>query len=269
MAQIQHVTTEDERLRDYLSLRDTSLRKLLETERGIYVAEGEKVVRRAVAAGHEPRSFLMAPRWVESLEDVLAMTDAPCYVLEEDVIEQLTGFHVHRGALAVLHRPALPQPAEVLAGARRVVVLEDLVDHTNVGAVFRTAAALGWDGVLLSPRCADPLYRRAIKVAMGAVFSLPYARLDDWHAAPDLLRDAGFTTVAMTLGDGAVPLDSVDRDHPIALVVGSEGHGLSARWEHESLVRATIPMHPDIDSLNVAASVAIAAWELRPTRLAP
>ena len=180
MAQIQHVTTDDDRLRDYLSLRDTSLRKLLETERGIYVAEGEKVVRRAVAAGHEPRSFLMAPRWAESLEDVLATTDAPCYGLDEDVIEQLTGFHVHRGALAALHRPALPSPAEVLAGARRIVVLEDLVDHTNVGAVFRTAAALGWDGVLLSPRCADPLYRRAIKVAMGAVFSLPYARLDDW-----------------------------------------------------------------------------------------
>ncbi len=264
MAQIQHVTTDDERLRDYVSLRDTSLRKLLETERGIYVAEGEKVVRRAVVAGHEVRSFLMAPRWVDSLEDVLASTDAPCYVLDEDVIEQLTGFHVHRGALAVLHRPALPEPAEVLADARRILVLEDLVDHTNVGAVFRTAAALGWDGVLLSPRCADPLYRRAIKVAMGAVFSLPYARLDDWHAAPDLLRDAGFTTVAMTLGDGAVPLDSVSEDGPLALVVGSEGHGLSARWEHESLVRATIPMHPDIDSLNVAASVAIAAWELRP-----
>ena len=264
MAQIQHVTSDDERLRDYVSLRDTSLRKLLETERGIYVAEGEKVVRRAVVAGHEVRSFLMAPRWVDSLEDVLASTDAPCYVLDEDVIEQLTGFHVHRGALAVLHRPALPEPAEVLADARRILVLEDLVDHTNVGAVFRTAAALGWDGVLLSPRCADPFYRRAIKVAMGAVFSLPYARLDDWHAAPDLLRDAGFTTVAMTLGDGAVPLDTVSKDGPLALVVGSEGHGLSARWEHESLVRATIPMHPDIDSLNVAASVAIAAWELRP-----
>lgn len=264
MAQIQHVTTDDDRLRDYLSLRDTSLRKLLETERGLYVAEGEKVVRRAVDAGHAPRSFLMAPRWVEALEDVLATTDAPCYVLDEDVIEQITGFHVHRGALAAMHRPVLPDPSEVLAGARRIVVLEDLVDHTNVGAVFRTAAALGWDGVLLSPRCADPLYRRAIKVAMGAVFRLPYARLDDWHAAPDLLREAGFTTVAMTLGDGAVPLDTVARDRPIALVVGSEGHGLSPRWENESLVRATIPMSPDIDSLNVAASVAIAAWELRP-----
>jgi tRNA G18 (ribose-2'-O)-methylase SpoU len=253
----------DDRLRDYTSLRDTTLRKLLETERGIYLAEGEKVVRRALEAGHEPRSFLMAPRWVESLEDVLAGAEAPCYVLEESVIEQLTGFHVHRGALAAMHRPVLPSAQDVLAGARRVVVVEDLADHTNVGAIFRTVAALGWDGVLLSPRCADPLYRRAIKVAMGAVFSLPYARVDDWYTAPDLLREAGFTSVAMTLGDGAVPLDQVSTDGALALVVGSEGHGLSPRWEHESLVRATIPMNPDIDSLNVAASVAIACWQLR------
>ncbi|WP_229054075.1 RNA methyltransferase [Aeromicrobium sp. Leaf350] len=264
MAHIVRVTSGDDRLRDYTSLRDTSLRKLLETERGIYVAEGEKVVRRAIEAGHEPRSFLMAPRWVESLGDVLARTDAPCYVLDEDVIEGLTGFHVHRGALAALHRPPLPSAQEVLAGARRIVVVEDLADHTNVGAIFRTVAALGWDGVLLSPRCADPLYRRAIKVAMGAVFRLPYARLDDWYTAPDLLRDAGFTTLAMTLGEGAVPLDEVPTDGRLALVVGSEGHGLSPRWEHESVVRTTIPMNPDIDSLNVAASVAIACWQLRP-----
>ncbi|MFT4298222.1 MAG: RNA methyltransferase [Aeromicrobium sp.] len=266
------VSADDDRLRDYASLRDMSLRKLLETERGIYLAEGEKVVRRAVEAGHAPRSFLMSPRWLDSLGDVLAATDAPCYVLDDDAIEQITGFHVHRGALAAMHRPELPSPAEVLDGARRVVVLEDLADHTNVGAIFRTVAALGWDGVLLSPRCADPLYRRAIKVAMGAVFSLPYARIDDWYRAPELLREAGFTTVAMTLGEGAIPLDTVlagtgSADSPLALIVGSEGHGLSARWEGESLVRATIPMNPGIDSLNVAASVAIACWELRPASL--
>ncbi|MFT4188012.1 MAG: RNA methyltransferase [Aeromicrobium sp.] len=259
------VSADDERLRDYVSLRDVSLRKLLETDRGIYLAEGEKVVRRAVEAGHAPRSFLMSPRWLDSLGDVLAATEAPCYVLDDDAVERITGFHVHRGALAAMHRPELPSSAEVLDGARRVVVLEDLADHTNVGAIFRTVAALGWDGVLLSPRCADPLYRRAIKVAMGAVFQLPYARLEDWYGAPELLREAGFQTVAMTLGHGAVPLDQVPTDRPLALVLGSEGHGLSPRWEHESLVRATIPMNPAIDSLNVAASVAIACWELRPT----
>src|ERR1700710_435364 len=125
----------------------------------------------------------MAPRWLDGLSDVLATTDAPCFVVSEAMAEQVTGFHVHRGALASLARLPLPGVAEVLAGARTVIVLEDLVDHTNVGAVFRSAAGLGVDAVLLAPRCADPLYRRAVKVAMGAVFTVPYARLDDWYDA--------------------------------------------------------------------------------------
>lgn len=254
----------DPRLRDYVDLRDVSLRKQLETERGIFLAEGEKVVRRAVGSGHRPHSFLMSPRWVDGLSDVLDGSDAPCFVLDEAAIERLTGFHVHRGALAALERRELPSPHDVLAGARRVVVIEDLADHTNVGAIFRSVAALGFDAVLLSPRCADPLYRRAIKVSMGSVFWLPYARVDDWRAAPDLLREAGFTTYAMTLADDAVALDEVRRDvERLALVVGSEGHGLSARWEDAADHRVTIPMAADIDSLNVAASVAVACWELR------
>ena len=190
---------DDPRLGDYVRLRDVQLRTKLESERGIYLAEGEKVVRRAVEAGHRPRSFLMAPRWLDGLADVLDRLDAPCFVLDESRIETLTGFHVHRGALAAFERPEPVPVADVLAGARRVVVVEDLVDHTNIGAVFRNVAALGFDAVLLSPRCADPFYRRSIKVAMGAVFPLPHARLDDWYAAPALLREAGFTTYAMTL----------------------------------------------------------------------
>ena len=153
----------------------------------------------------------------------------------------------------------------MLDGTRRVLVLEDLVDHTNIGAVFRTVAALGFDAVVLSPRCADPLYRRAVKVAMGAVFRLPYARIDDWYAGPDLLRQAGFTTYAMTLADDAVPLDSVDADvERLAVVVGGEGHGLTDHWQRAADVRVTIPMAEGIDSLNVAASVAVACWHLRP-----
>jgi tRNA G18 (ribose-2'-O)-methylase SpoU len=254
----------DPRLRDYVDLRDVSLRKLLETERGIFLAEGEKVVRRAVESGHRARSFLMSPRWLEGLQDVLDTTDVPCFVLDDNAIEELTGFHVHRGALAALERPELPTPAEVLAGAHRVVVVEDLADHTNVGAIFRSVAALGFDAVLLSPRCADPLYRRAIKVSMGSVFWLPYARVDDWYAAPDLLREAGFTTYAMTLADDAVPIDQVERAvERLALIVGSEGFGLSSRWEQAADHRVTIPMAADIDSLNVASSVAVACWELR------
>src|SRR3712207_5745819 len=165
---------DDPRLADYRDLRDVRLRTHLEAEHGLFLAEGEKVVRRAVAAGFPVRSFLMAPRWLEGLADVLATTAAPCYVVPEALAEEVTGFHVHRGALASLERLPLPSVDEVLAGARSVLVLEDIVDHTNVGAILRSGAALGFDAVLLAPRCADPLYRRSIKVSMGAVFSLPY-----------------------------------------------------------------------------------------------
>lgn len=265
MAQIVEVSdAQDPRLRDYVDLRDVHMRKLLETERGIFLAEGEKVVRRAIESGNTPRSFLMSPRWLETLSDVLEETDAPCFVLSDAAIESLTGFHVHRGALASLDRPNLPEPATVLAEAHRIVVVEDLMDHTNVGAIFRSVAALGFDAILLSPRCADPLYRRAIKVSMGSVFWLPYARIDDWYGAPDLLRDAGFTTLAMTLSDDSIDLDKIPGDQgKIALIVGSEGHGLSERWTLSADYRVKIPMAPKIDSLNVAASVAVACWELR------
>jgi len=209
----------------------------------------------------------MSPKWLDALADVLDAIDAPCFVLDESSIEKLTGFHVHRGALAALERPQLPSPQEVLAQARRVVVVEDLADHTNVGAIFRSVAALGFDAVLLSPRCADPLYRRAIKVSMGSVFWLPYARVDDWYGAPDLLREAGFTTYAMTLADDSVAIDEVPHDvERLALIVGSEGHGLSTRWEQSADHRVTIPMSADIDSLNVASSVAVACWEFSHVR---
>jgi tRNA G18 (ribose-2'-O)-methylase SpoU len=255
---------DDPRLRDYVNLRDVQLRLTLEADRGLFLAEGEKVVRRALESGHRPRSFLMSPRWLDGLADLLETSDVPCFVLDDASIERLTGFHVHRGALAALERPDLQSPQQVLANARRVVVVEDLADHTNVGAIFRAVAALGFDAVLLSPRCADPLYRRAIKVSMGSVFWLPYARVEDWYGAPDLLRDAGFTTYAMTLADDSVPIDSVAHDlERLALVVGSEGHGLSAHWEQSADRRVTIPMAADIDSLNVASSVAVACWELR------
>jgi tRNA G18 (ribose-2'-O)-methylase SpoU len=251
----------DPRLADYRDLRDVELRKHLEAEHGLFLAEGEKVVRRAVEAGYDARSFLMAPRWLDGLDDVLAASTGPVYVLSEALIEQVTGFHVHRGALASLHRRPLRSVDDVLEGARSVLVLEDLVDHTNVGAVFRSGAALGFDAVLLAPRCADPLYRRSIKVGMGAVFSTPWTRLPDWYdALPDLSR-RGFTTVALTLGPDSVPIEQavagVDR---LALVLGSEGHGLSARWEASADRRAVIPMAAGIDSLNVAAASAVACY---------
>lgn len=251
----------DPRLADYRDLRDVELRKHLEAEHGLFLAEGEKVVRRAVGAGFTPRSFLMAPRWLDGLAAELASTDAPCYVVSEDLAEEVTGFHVHRGALASLERRPLPPVASVLAGARSVLVLEDLVDHTNVGAVFRSGAAMGFDAVLLAPRCADPLYRRAIKVGMGAVFTTPWTRVPDWYDALPAVSAAGFTTVALTLAPDAVPIEEavagLDR---VALVLGSEGHGLSPRWEESADRRAIIPMAAGIDSLNVAAASAVACY---------
>lgn len=253
----------DERLRDYTDLRDVQLRQSVEYERGIYIAEGAKVIERAVAAGHRPKSLLLAPRWTETLADVLEATDAPAYLLDEKTIERVTGFHVHRGALAAMHRPVERSVSDVLASATRVLVAEDLVDHTNIGAIMRNVAALGFDAVLLSPRCADPLYRRSIKVAMGAVFSLPWARIDDWYGLPALLREHAFTSYAMTLADDAVAIDAIEPAERAAIIVGSEGPGLSEHWQREADHRVIIPMAAGIDSLNVAASTAIACWQFR------
>ena len=254
----------DPRLADYRDLRDVELLKHLEAEHGLFLAEGEKVVRRAVEAGFRARSFLMAPRWLDGQADVLDGSEAPCYVVYEELAEQVTGFHVHRGALASLERRPLPSLDEVLEGARTVLVLEDIVDHTNVGAILRSGAALGVDAVLLSPRCADPLYRRAVKVAMGAVFTLPWTRVEDWYDALPALSSRGFTTVAMTLAEDAVPLeDAVAGLDEVALVLGGEGHGLSPRWQSSADRRAVIPMRPGIDSLNVAAATAVACYALQ------
>ncbi len=251
----------DPRLSDYRDLRDVELRKHLEAEHGLFLAEGEKVVRRAVEAGFAPRSFLMAERWLEGLHDVLATTDAPCFVVSEELAEEVTGFHVHRGALASLERRPLPSMDDVLRGARSVLVLEDIVDHTNVGAILRCGAAFGFDAVLLAPRCADPLYRRAVKVGMGAIFTMPWTRLPDWYGALPDLSHRGFTTVALTLADDATAVEeAVSGLERVALVLGSEGHGLSRRWEETADRRAIIPMREGIDSLNVAAAAAVACY---------
>jgi tRNA G18 (ribose-2'-O)-methylase SpoU len=256
----------DPRLADYVRLRDTSLRRHLESEQGLFIAEGEKVIRRAIEAGYRPRSFLLAERWLDGLRDVVQRWPAaPVFVVTEDLAEQVTGFHVHRGALASLHREQRDRLHELVA-MQRVVVLEDIVDHTNVGAIIRNAAALGWDGALLSPRAADPLYRRSIKVSMGAVFSLPWARLEDWRATPEMLAAAGFLTVALTPAPDALTLSelaaSISAESRVAVMLGTEGAGLSRRWSNEAEVRARIPMFAGIDSLNVAAAAAIACYAL-------
>jgi tRNA G18 (ribose-2'-O)-methylase SpoU len=186
------------------------------------------------------------------------------YVVPDDVAERLTGYRVHRGALASLGRKPLPGVRDVISGARRIVVLEDLVDHGNVGAIFRCAAALGVEAVVLSPRCADPLYRRSVKVSMGAVFAIPYARMAAWYDGLADLTSAGFRVLALTPDEGATPIGTALRaPGPVALLLGTEGDGLSARWRHEADEAVRIPMNPaargaGVDSLNVAAAAAIA-----------
>lgn len=266
MAELIHVVDPaDPRLADYRDLRDTQLRTHLEAEHGLFLAEGEKVVRRALEAGYAPRSFLMAERWLDSLGDVLAAANAPCYVVTERLAEQVTGFHVHRGALASLVRRPLPALGDVLAGARTVLVLEDIVDHTNVGAIFRSAAALGTDAVLVTPRCADPLYRRSIRVSMGTVFQVPWARIDPWPGGVATLAQAGFVVAAFALAPDAVPLEQLAADPPqrLALVMGTEGDGLGRRTVAACDLVIRIPMAGGVDSLNVAAASAVAMWALR------
>ena len=258
----------DERLRDFVGLTDVKMRRLLEPEGGLYLAESEKVIRRALATGHQPRAFLMGERWLTDLADVVEEAEAkgvPVYTGTAEVIEGITGYNLHRGALASMHRPQLPSLAEVLEGARRVLVIEDVVDHTNVGAVFRSAAALGTDAVLVTPRCADPLYRRAIRVSMGTVFQVPWTRIDPWPGGIEELRAAGFTVAALALTPDAIGLDELSADPPerLALVLGTEGDGLARRTLGRVDVTLTIPMTGVVDSLNVAAAGAVAAWELR------
>jgi len=292
MAQIVVVDDPDDlRLADYVRLTDVRLRTSMEAAHGLFMAEGEKVIRRAVAAGYGVRSMLVTPDRMAELADVAQACGGPVYVISHEVAERVTGYRVHRGALAAMNRRALPSVADVLAGrghdaaapdaasaaqhrlARapgwpgRIVVLEDLVDHGNVGGVFRCAAALGTDAVILSPRCADPLYRRAIKVSMGSVFAIPYARMTDWRGGLAEIRAAGFAVLALTPDQSAVPLDDVPMAGRVALLLGTEGDGLSSRWLGEADQAVCIPMSAGamalgVDSLNVVAAAAIACHGL-------
>jgi tRNA G18 (ribose-2'-O)-methylase SpoU len=258
---------DDPRLADYARLTDVHLRRSLEAEHGLFIAEGEKVIRRAVEAGYPVRSLLVAEDKLAAAEDLagrFGAAGAPVYVVPSAVAEHLTGYHVHRGALASMRRRPLPDLAEVLADAARIVVLEDIVEHTNVGSIFRCAAALGFDSVVLAPRCADPLYRRSVKVSMGAVFALPYARMADWRGGLEEIRAAGFRLVALTPLPDAVPIDEVPAAGRLALLLGTEGDGLSARWLDAADLAVRIPMRRGVDSLNVAAAAAIACYLLAP-----
>ena len=267
----------DPRLADYVSLTDADLRISLEARHGLFVAEGDKVIRRALAAGYPVRSMLLTAAGLARLAALAGDVPAPVYLVSDEVARRLTGYRVHRGALAAVARPPLPEVSQLVTTARRVVVLEDLVDHGNVGAVFRCAAAFGADAVILSPRCADPLYRRAVKVSMGAVFAVRYARMTDWYGGPGQLRAAGFRLLALTPDQSATPIGAAlpagpGAAHPgaasqVALLLGGEGDGLSGRWLREADEAVCIPMSASamargVDSLNVVAAAAVACHAL-------
>jgi tRNA G18 (ribose-2'-O)-methylase SpoU len=268
----------DPRLADYARLTDVRLRAALEPAHGLFVAEGDKVIRRAVAAGFQVRSMLVTEDKLAGLADLASACSGPVYLVSAKAAEQVTGYRVHRGALASMARRVLPAVTGLLSGAhqardgqpgrpRRIVILEDLVDHGNVGGIFRCAAALGVDAVILSPRCADPLYRRAVKVSMGAVFAIPYARMSDWRGGLAEIRAAGYTLLALTPDQSAVPLGKLAPAARVALLLGTEGDGLSSRWLTEADTAVCIPMNADamamgVDSLNVVAAAAIACHEL-------
>jgi len=259
----------DPRLDDYADLTDVALRSRREPAQGLYMAESEKVIRRALDAGHCARSLLLSERWLEPMADLVrrvAAQGAPVYVGTPAVLQEVTGFNVHRGAIAAMHRPHAVPLDGLLAGARRVVVLEDVVDHTNVGAVFRSAAGIGADAVLVSPRCADPLYRRSVRVSMGTVFQVPWGRLAPYPQGVGLLREHGFVVAALALTPDAVPLDRFEERLPerLALVLGTEGDGLSEAAIAQADLALRIPMLGGVDSLNVAAAAAVALWATRP-----
>lgn len=266
---------DDSRLQVFTHMTDVALRKVAEPEWGIFMAESFNVMTRAMDSGCRPYAFLLSPRWLPRMEPILEKYtghsdggEVPVYVGEEDVLSSLTGFHLHRGAIAALHRPVLRSVSELLSPptVRRVLVLEDLVDHTNVGACFRSAAALGVDAVLVTPSCADPFYRRSVRVSMGGVFQVPWTRLPTWPRT-QLLTQEGFHVAALALSEDSVPLDQfaasptvTDPDSRLALVMGTEGDGLrSATVAHADTV-VRIPMSNGVDSLNVAAASAVALW---------
>ncbi len=249
---------------DFLHLTDVALRRKLEPERGIYLAESVKVLTRALRAGHTPRAVVTQEKWLPQLEPLLADYDVPVYVGPADAIESITGFDVHRGVNASMHRPVLPELAALVADARRVVILENIVDHTNVGAIFRSVAALGADVVLVSPECADPLYRRSVRVSMGTVFQVPWTRLTEWPRGIKELQRLGFTIAALALDERAITLrEFIAENHgKVALVLGTEGHGLAPETIAVCDRTVMIPMQQGIDSLNVAAASAVALYAL-------
>jgi tRNA G18 (ribose-2'-O)-methylase SpoU len=256
----------DDRLAGYQCLTDAQLRRSYEHDGGVFVAEGVTVIRQMLKSGLALRSVLVTPARLAVLGDDLETVDAPVYVAAQAVMNGVAGFNIHRGALALVERPALPRVEQLLSAATRVAVLERINDQENVGSLFRNAAAFGLGGVLLCPECCDPLYRRCVRVSMGHVLSVPWTRLSSLESGLGSLRSAGFTIAALTPERTARSLRDLDPSEPslarVALLLGAEGHGLSGAALAGADQRWRIPMAPGVDSINVATAAAVAFHHL-------
>ena len=273
MANIVEITTfAAPELDVFARLTEAQLRNRLEPEKGMFVAESPKVISRALDAGCEPVALLMERKHIEgqAAEIIARCGDVPVYTADREVLAGLTGYELTRGILCAMRRPQLPAVEQLCANARRVAVLEGIVDPTNVGAIFRSAAAMHMDAVLVTPTCCDPLYRRAARVSMGTVFQIPWTRIGEDHTQwpqPGLsrLQALGFKTAALALDDRAISIEdpALLAEEKLAVILGTEGDGLSAKTIADSDYTVMIPMSHDVDSLNVAAASAVAFWQLR------
>ena len=251
----------------YARLTEAQLRSRLEPEKGVFIAESPKVIGVALDAGLEPVSLLMEPRHLtgQGRDLMERCPETPVYTGTPELLEQLTGYRLSRGILCAMRRPVPENAVDICKDSRRIAVLESVVDSTNIGAIFRSAAALGMDAVLLSPTCCDPLNRRAVRVSMGTVFQIPWAVLEHWPEDIQMLQSFGFRTAAMALCEDSIPLDDphlreIDR---LAVILGAEGDGLTNTTVAACDYTVRIPMAHGVDSLNVAAASAVAFWQLR------
>ncbi|MBQ9961672.1 MAG: RNA methyltransferase [Firmicutes bacterium] len=252
-------------------LTETQLRNRLEPEKGIFIAESPKVIHVALDMGCKPVALLMERKHIsgDGSKVIARCGDVPVYTGSRELLEQLTGYRLTRGVLCAMLRPKRLSLTQVCSNAKRLAVLEGIVDSTNIGAIFRSAAALGMDGILLTSSCCDPLCRRAVRVSMGTVFQIPWARIEDKCSWPDQgilrLKEYGFKTAAMALSNDSVSVDNNDllTEERLAVILGTEGHGLSKATIAMCDYTVCIPMHYNVDSLNVAAASAVAFWELR------
>ena len=262
----------DDRIGLFTRLTEAQLRNRLEPEKGIFIAESAKVVRLALEMGCKPVAYLMERRQLtnQGREFIENAGSVPIFTADDEVLEGLTGYRLYRGVLAAMRRPKLPSVDEVLKDARRVAVLEGIVDSTNIGAIFRSAAALNVDAVLVTANCGDPLYRRAVRVSMGTVFQVPWTRIgetnEDWpERGLERLRSLGFKSAAMALSDDSVSIDDerLNKEEKLCIVFGTEGDGLAKETIARCDYTVRIPMAHGVDSLNVASAAAVAFWQLR------